>query len=202
MRDYKQETLNFYDKHAEALAKKFTEMFDLNRRKEFGFFLDNLKGKKILDVGCGNGEHMSYFKEKGLDVIGIDFSSSMIEISLKRGLNVHQMDMEDLKFKDNEFDGIWAVNSLLHIDKNKFPKVIAELSRILKPDGLLYVRVKEGEDEGMVIESHYNNEARFFSFWKKDELLPIFEKYFSLVKFDRIEFKGTVYLEFFFGHGK
>ena len=148
---------------------------------------------RMLDAGSGSYNRYSHFFH----------CNSIVRMDVKEGNNVDIVgSADDMPFKDNEFDGIWAVNSLLHIDKNKFPKVIAELSRILKPDGLLYVRVKEGEDEGMVIESHYNNEARFFSFWKKDELLPIFEKYFSLVKFDRIEFKGTVYLEFFFGNGK
>jgi ubiquinone/menaquinone biosynthesis C-methylase UbiE len=193
--DYKEETIDTYNKGIESFAKKFKERFDLKRRKEFQIFIQNLKGNKILDLGCGAGDHALYFKQQDLEVTAIDLSDEMLELTKEKGINAIKMDIEDLKFNPNTFDGIWAASSLLHVPKKELPKVIETLKIILKEKGVLFIGVFEGEGED-------NREGkfgrRFFSYWKEDELISMLEKDFDLISFHRASREERVFLHFTF----
>lgn len=194
MEDYKEETIKSYDINTKHFSRKFKDLFDLSRRPEFQKFVELISNKDILDLGCGSGDHSLYFKELGLNVTCIDLSKEMIKLCKEKGLNAQIMDIENLRFNNNSFDGIWAVTSLLHIPKKNMKNVINNLYKILKKDGVLYVSVKEGEGEKFIIE---NNTKRFFSFWTKDELLKEFKDYFELIKFGRKKLNDNIFLEFF-----
>lgn len=197
MESYKEETIKSYNKNARELAEKFKNLMDLNKRKEFQQFLDLLQGKKILDLGCGSGDHSLWFSQKGLDVKAIDISEEMIKLCKEKGVNAEVMDIEDLKFKDESFDGIWAVTSLLHIPKAKIPVVINKLSNILKSKGILHVCVKEGKGEGLIKDKDSDSQ-RFFSYWEKEELLNLFKERFELIEFIRCKLGHTIFLHFLF----
>ncbi len=79
MDNYKKETINSYNKNSKELSRKFRKLFDLKRRRDFSVFFDLLSGNKILDLGCGSGDHAYYFSKKGLDVTCVDLSEKMIE---------------------------------------------------------------------------------------------------------------------------
>lgn len=197
MEKYKKETIDAYNKNAKIFSHKFKNLTDLKRRYEFHKFMDLLQGKDILDLGCGSGDHSEYFAKNGLNVTCIDLSKEMIKLCKEKKLNALIMDIESLKFNPESFDGIWAVTSLLHIPKAKIPLVINNLHRILKNEGILYVCVKEGEGEGLIKSEEYDSQ-RFFSFWKKEELLNMFNKKFSLIKFEEAKLGHTNFLQFFF----
>ena len=193
--NYKDETINTYNKGIESFAKKFKERFDLKRRKEFQIFIKNLNGNKILDLGCGAGDHALYFKQQGLDVTAVDLSDEMLKLTREKGINAIKMDIENLKFNPNTFDGIWAASSLLHVPKKDLPKVIKTLSNILKEKGILFIGVFEGEGEE---KREGNFGRRFFSYWKKEELISITEKDFDLIDYYRGDRNERVFLHFTF----
>jgi ubiquinone/menaquinone biosynthesis C-methylase UbiE len=195
--DYKKKTIESYNQNAKELSEKFKELMDLNRRYEFQRFIDLLKGNKILDLGCGSGDHSLYFKERGLDVTAIDLSEEMIKLCKEKGIKAFVKDIENLDFEDKSFDGIWAVTSLLHIPKSKLKEVIRKLNLILKNEGILYVCVKEGEGEDL-IEDKSGNTSRFFAFWKEEEFMKLFEDYFVLIENKKVQLKNTVFLQAFF----
>ena len=195
--DCKKKTVESYNKNAKELSEKFKELMDLKRRHEFQRFIDLLHGNKILDLGCGSGDHSIYFKERGFDVTAIDLSEEMIRLCKEKGLNAFVKDIEDLDFEDKSFDGIWAVTSLLHIPKSKLHKVIKKLNHILKDGGVLYVCVKEGEGEKM-IKDKSGNTSRFFAFYNEEEIKKLFGDYFILIEHKKVQLKNTVYLEAFF----
>jgi ubiquinone/menaquinone biosynthesis C-methylase UbiE len=65
------------------------------------------RGERILDIGCGTGNHLLLFHRLGLDVTGIDASAYMVDIARSRlgqraALKIGRV--EDLPFEDNEFD--------------------------------------------------------------------------------------------------
>lgn len=203
MEDYKAKTMESYNVHAEYFSEYFKDLTDLSRRPEFRKFFSLLNTKaRILDLGCGGGDHSVWFKEQGFDVVAIDLSEKMIEIARGKKVDARLMDIESLDFNDNEFEGIWAVTSLLHVPKRKIREVIEKLSVILKKDGLLYVCVKEGEGERFVVDKNDESTGRFFAFWKKDELLGYFKDKFELKEFGRINSNNTTFLEFFFKNKK
>jgi len=105
------------------------------------YFIENLKGKKILDVGCGHGRDARYLSERGFEVVGIDLSRNLLKIARRMAPKAKflLMDMRDLKFGDEEFDGIWSCASFLHIPKREALETLREFRRVLKPGGLLYL---------------------------------------------------------------
>ena len=79
-------------------------------------YLNN--GDKVLDLGFGSGRDSLYFSQK-YNVVSIDPVDKFCEHARNIGLkNVYQMKAQDISF-ENEFDGIWACASLLHINQNE-----------------------------------------------------------------------------------
>lgn len=72
-------------------------------------------GDRVLDVGCGSGNHLLLFNRMGLDVSGIDASPLMIKQAQARLGNrciLRSGLAEDLPFEDNEFDYVILINTL------------------------------------------------------------------------------------------
>ena len=197
MEEYKKETIKSYNKNAKNFSEKFKKLMDLKRRHEFQRFIELLSGDKILDLGCGSGAHSYYFSSKGLNVTSIDISEEIINLCKEKGLNAFVMDIEDLKFEDDSFDGIWAVTSLLHVPKPKITAVINKIYKILRKEGILYICVKEGEGEGLIKDKD-SDSRRFFAFWKKEELLELFKENFNLIEFGKTRLGNIVFLGGFF----
>ncbi len=200
MEEYKAKTILSYNKHSKYHANRFSGLTDVLRRSEFKHFIELLPGKKILDLGCGSGDHSLFFKEQGLEVSAVDISEGMVVLAREKGVDAEVMDIEDLSFFPETFDGIWSVTSLLHIPKAILPKVIKDLHRILKPGGILYVCVKEGEGEQMVFDNADGTTERFFSFWQLEELRALFLPLFSSISFDeeRVILGERTFLQLFF----
>ena len=112
----------------------------------YAIFEPLLKGKRILDVGFGSGRDMLYFKSKGYEVMGIDPEPVFVKHAKELGLNAVVGDA--LSFvSDHKFDGIWACASLLHLSKDEMAKAIHHLKTLLNDQGVLFVSLKEGDDE-------------------------------------------------------
>jgi len=90
-------------------------------------------GEHLLDVGCGAGENLHLFRQKGCVATGIDSSESNLEMTRKRLENradLYLGDPEELPFSDNEFDIVTMVTSLEYM---KNPALaIAEAIRVCR----------------------------------------------------------------------
>jgi len=145
-------------------------------------FISFLKpGNLVLDVGCGGGTKSKYLIERGLKVVGLDFSDRLIRIARREvpQAEFRVMDMYDAGNLDQEFEGIFAQASLLHIPKKDMPNVLHTLVSKLKHNGLLYVVVKgvrPGKPEEETKEEHNYGYPyqRFFSYYSMDELVHYF----------------------------
>ena len=120
----------------------------------------------------------------GYEVKGIDLSEKLLEIARKNApkAEFYLMDMRNLAFPSDYFDGIWACASFLHIPKKDSRKTLDEFYRVLKPNGLLYLSVKEGYGEGFVKSAQYGNEERYFAFYNSKELRELVEGKFKVFK--------------------
>jgi 2-polyprenyl-6-hydroxyphenyl methylase / 3-demethylubiquinone-9 3-methyltransferase len=98
------------------------------------------RGKKTLDVGCGGGLLAEEFARLGCDVTGIDPSEKSLDAARDHaraaGLSIdyRQATGESIPFPDAAFDLVYCCDVLEHVDD--LDKVIAEISRVLKPGGV------------------------------------------------------------------
>lgn len=194
--NHKEETLNSYNQNTLIFADKFAKLLEAQKQREIPIFESMLNGNKILDLGCGCGDHSLYFKQRGYDVISIDISEEMIKLCLNKNLNAHVMDIENISFKKNSFNGIWAVTSLLHIKKSNIRQVLKKLHEILTEDGILYVCLKEGVNEELIEDKNLGTK-RFFAFWKKQEFLNETSELFELVEYFETKLDETKFIEFY-----
>jgi ubiquinone/menaquinone biosynthesis C-methylase UbiE len=94
------------------------------------------KPTRALDVGCGLGELGDRFqRDLGTQVCAVDISPRMVELAKARGLDAQVADVEQLPFEDRDFDCVFAGWVLYHVPN--LERAIAEIARVLKPDGTL-----------------------------------------------------------------
>jgi len=168
-------TIQTYEELAEDYYKTH---FDIDEIKNIAdFFIQNLKGQKILDIGCGPGRDAKYFSEHGLEVTGIDLTSNFVKLASQNVPNAKfiKMDMRNLDFPKNTFDGIWVCASFLHIPKSEVKNTLLGFRRILKPNGLLYISVKQGTGEKFIEKEEYRGKIKFFAFYTEDKFKNLIE---------------------------
>lgn len=113
------------------------------------------------DFGCGSGRDTAYFLKKGYKVDAIDGSEKLCKIaSDNTGIAVKHMLFQELYAVD-EYDGIWACASILHIPKETLKIVFTKMIVAIKPGGYIYVSFKYGDFEG------YRNDRYFTDFKEK-----------------------------------
>ena len=173
-------TIRTYDKYAEKYFQINNSIDEIKNLLEI--FVENLNGEKILDAGCGHGRDAKFFSDLGYEVTGVDLSEKLLEIARKNApkAEFYLMDMRNLAFPSDYFDGIWACASFLHIPKKDSRKTLDEFYRVLKPNGLLYLSVKEGCGVGFVKSAQYGNEERYFVFYNSKELRELVEGKFKV----------------------
>lgn len=135
-----------YDKMAQDFASGQKEFFSKKEDQARKFIrnqLPSLKGKTILDVGCGHGVDIVTYEKKGSsEVFGIDSSKAMIEEAkkvVKRKKNLFVGNMKKMPFKKNQFDlivGRFSIHYLKDLDK-----AYKEFNRVLKKRGILILVV-------------------------------------------------------------
>jgi|TARA_B100001971_G_scaffold102827_1_gene94739 ubiquinone/menaquinone biosynthesis C-methylase UbiE len=143
-------------------------------------FIKSLKGIIVLDAGCGGGRDIKEFIRNSLEVDGIDYSKKTLKACKEKfpETKFYEGDIRNTKLPSNKYDGIWACASILNLKKEEVPTVLSEFKRILKPEGTLFISVKEGIGESMVPDQAGE---RFFSFYSLDELKkPIQEAGFKI----------------------
>lgn len=108
-----------------------------------GWTKNELKGKRVLDVGCGAGRFTEIAVASGAEVVSIDFSEAVDACHLNHGhnpnLNILQADIYKLPFRPGSFDYVYCFGVLQHTPDVK--KSFLALPAQLKPGGSLAVDV-------------------------------------------------------------
>lgn len=177
-----------YDKIAEEYQ---TSRQTLNNMKELEKFARLLpKVAKVLDVGCGAGVPVAKFLvESGFDVVGIDFSESMLKLARRNAPEATfiRRDMTKLDFADNSFDGLTAFYSIIHVPREKHFPLFESFHRILKPDGIILVCM--GPDEWEATEEYYGA-SMFWSHYSPEKSLQLVKNAGFQIVFDEILVRG------------
>lgn len=151
------DSTKYYDKNAQNYFET-TIGYDLSPL--YDLFLPLLFPKaKILDAGSGSGRDSKFFLTQGYDVTAFDGSSKMVELARQyTGLPVVHKNFSDIDEKE-EFDGIWASASLLHVPKSVLPSVLQKLKTALKPQGVWYMSFRQGELEQNEGDRYFNDQT-------------------------------------------
>ena len=139
-------TINYYNLNAKNFIEN-TQNADMHLAQEK--FLQLLPGSaSILDFGCGSGRDTKYFLEKGYQVTATDGSAELCRLASEFiGIKVKEMLFQELDAM-NQYDGIWACSSILHLPKKELLPVIQKMCEALKDNGIIYTSFKYGDFEG------------------------------------------------------
>jgi ubiquinone/menaquinone biosynthesis C-methylase UbiE len=133
-----------WDRRSETYDKKRFDYFRFMQRRTIIFA--NLKeNQRFLDIGCGTGWAVGYaanLVKEGGEAYGIDIAPKMVERAIEntrelKNVHFYQANAEELPFEDNFFDVIICTNSFHHYLKPL--QVLAEMRRVLKPDGKIFI---------------------------------------------------------------
>ncbi len=97
-------------------------------------------GARVLDLGCGDGRYAAGLAQRGLSVVGLDYSTAMLARANERaleqpGVAFEQGDMRDLPYSD-AFDGVLCWNATFgYFDEERNLAVLESIFRALKPGG-------------------------------------------------------------------
>ncbi len=130
-------------------------LYDRWRHSEVGVITDRLEqnlilqlvgpvsGRRVLDIGCGDGELALALQQRGATVVGLDASPPMLEAARARA-SMQQADLalclgraERLPFADESFDVVVAVTILCFVPAAE--ATFAEIGRVLRPGGRLVI---------------------------------------------------------------
>jgi len=151
--DIRQAAIDSHDRDAgkfvawyEALGhSRFSNAFAYGRSK-IDALVDEVytslpKGGKVLDVGCGTGEHLQRALKAGLNPYGVEPAPAMLDVARQHvpEAEIKQGVATELPFKDAQFDLVIMVEVLRYLDRADTEKALKEARRVLKPGGQLFV---------------------------------------------------------------
>lgn len=139
------QTLRFYEENAQTYAEQ-TRAIELAHLYQ-PFFKYIPKGGKILDVGCGAGRDLKRFINEGYEAVGIDPSETLAAMASEySGCKVLVSSVQNTNFSQ-EFDGVWACASLIHLPRHELPVALGKISLALRSHGVLLVSMQIGSGE-------------------------------------------------------
>lgn len=175
-----------YDAKAEQRDRRAVAPWKDEGRRLFLDYLLREGRTRLLEIGAGPGSDSWFFHNHGLQVISTDLSPEMVRLCRSKGLEAHVMDFSRLQFPAASFDAVYALNCLLHVPSQELPRVLAEVSRVLRPGGLFYVGLYGGIDrEGPWVEDSYLP-PRFFVFYSDARMKQALQAFFDIEAFNTV----------------
>jgi len=169
---------------------------DLVNDPQFFEVLPNLKGKKCLDIGCGEGSGSRKLGDLGASVVGIDISKKMVEFARSKELNSSRnieylcCDASDIDFNEGEFDGAISICSMM--DMRDWRKILIKIRDAIKKDGFFLFSIthpcfwehtckwklneKTGDPEAIIISNYFDREGVHVGEWTFDNAPEDFPK--------------------------
>ncbi len=140
-------TLTNYDSSARSFEQS-TRIHDVSQNTQA--FLAAIEGPApfvLLDLGCGPGRDLAYFKSLGHEAVGLDGCASFVEMArAATGCQVLHQNFLTLALPSGNFHGVFANASLFHVPTQELARVLAEIRRCLRPRGVLFCSNPHGDD--------------------------------------------------------
>ena len=140
------EVARYWDDNAAAWAREVRQGHDVAREllnnPAFLAIIGDLRGRQVLDAGCGDGYNTRILARAGAHLTGVDLSARMIELAQEEergaplGIRYARASYTNLTlFADATFDAV--VSFMAMMDGPRFDLAMAECLRVLRPGGRL-----------------------------------------------------------------
>lgn len=152
------------------------------------FFSIIPKNETILEAGCGNGKN--FIRE---NMYGIDACQDFVNECVSLNLNVKQGDILNINYPNDTFDNAMSIAVVHHLSTHERRKhSLEELTRVTKPNGLIFVLVmatdvhlkrtliEENNTQDVLI--LFNNKPRYYHLFEENELISLLPEGVTLVK--------------------
>lgn len=137
----------------------FTGRHDTRDRLQasLNFPLEELRGKRVLDAGCGMGRFAEIVEHYGGEYVGLDYSfavdAAYQNVGQRDGVHLVQADLFRLPFADDTFDLVMSLGVLHHTPDPR--RAFASLPRVVKPGGRLTITVYDAGNKVYVLNSRF-----------------------------------------------
>tara|TARA_B100000315_G_scaffold53477_1_gene47829 strand:- start:235 stop:897 length:663 start_codon:yes stop_codon:yes gene_type:complete len=162
----------------ELVSESWIRRFERGLLDSF-LLMTKLTKSDVLDIGCGDGRDTEHLRQKRAVVVAVDYSRSMlIEVRkrIKEGV-LCQMDMRNLGFSSDSFDGVWTNGCIYHVPKTDLGKVLREVLRVLRPLGIFSFNLKIGIGEQLEeAPRSYKRGPRFYAYYRRREMKDYLEQ--------------------------
>ena len=158
---------NGFDKYEERTPKEVSGEF-----KEWidAFTIHLPENGTILEIGSATGRDARYFASKGYRVTCTDIIPEALEKLSEEGFDTSDFDFRNEPKEEwrNRFDGFFANAVLLHAPKDIFEKAVANISKVLKENGVAGFSLKTGDGEEVTEEKM--DAPRYFNYHNEEEI--------------------------------
>lgn len=159
--------------------------------KIYECLVPQIKNKIVLDLGCGTGKFMQKFYDKATKYYGLDLSDQQLNIA-KRKVDSNSVEFiccsaENIPLPDNSVNIIiatWVLGTILELDRRN--KVLAEMRRVLKGNGSIYLVENDTGGEFEKIRNRYPNIQRTkeYNDWIEGNGFSCYNKFETYFKFN------------------
>lgn len=132
---------NFWDKNKSLIRS------DILVNPELLKMIGNVKGKTILDLGCGDGNLTSSLHKKGAEIIGIDKNEHSIKLAKEKEGEYFCKDIRKVDFEKNKFDIIYSSMVFLFLSDKEIKDLAKKIYFWLKKGGMFVFSDKHASTE-------------------------------------------------------
>jgi 2-polyprenyl-3-methyl-5-hydroxy-6-metoxy-1,4-benzoquinol methylase len=202
-----EDVARYWNDNATSWAQEVREGHDVAREwlnnPAFLDFIGDLRGRQVLDAGCGEGHNTRILARRGARMTGVDISGRMIELAREEeqreslGISYTQTSYTDLgMFAGASFDTVVSFMALM--DGPAFDLAMRECFRVLRPGGMLafsimhpcfstkgakWLRDEQGVKVMWMVRDYFNP-ASWVERWRFTDAAPEAPE-FSVPRFDR-----------------
>lgn len=145
------QSVKYWGANLSNSSKKQTDIRNnFQRYKQVYKRYNKMEPGKVLDIGCGTGEFLYWFKKRDWQALGTDISSNPLTYAKKAlGLEVIQGDLLEINLKGKSFDLI----SMMHVFEHLYSPVesLKKISKILKDSGELIITIPNHQSLGRIL---------------------------------------------------
>jgi ubiquinone/menaquinone biosynthesis C-methylase UbiE len=175
----------------------------------------NLRNKRVLDAGCGNGRNAVYLAKRDCDVTAVDFTEAALietqrranEKGVQSHVTVEKIDLSlPLRFSANSFDLVLDAYTFCHfLDDDLASSFWMEMNRVVRTDGRL-VSIAFSVDDSYYAQYPSRNGHKIVSdptngiskrLYQEGELKDFFSRFFRIEYFAKFEFADIVHEKVF-----